>query len=40
MALHAWRIAFDHPFGGARVAVEAPLADDLLELRAEAARSS
>jgi len=39
VALHAWRIAFDHPFGGARVAVEAPLADDLLELRAEAARA-
>ncbi len=39
VALHAWRIAFDHPFGGARVAVEAPLADDLLDLRAEAARA-
>ncbi len=39
VALHAWRIAFDHPFGGAQVAVEAPLADELLELRAEAARA-
>lgn len=29
LALHAARLAFDHPFGGARVAIEAPLPDDL-----------
>ena len=27
-ALHAWRLAFDHPRTGRRVAVEAPLPDD------------
>jgi RluA family pseudouridine synthase len=37
VALHAWRLAFEHPFGGGRVEVEAPLPDDLLELRREAA---
>ncbi len=31
-ALHAWRIAFDHPITGARVAFEAPLPDDLRAL--------
>lgn len=31
-ALHAHRIAFDHPITGARVAFEAPLADDMAEL--------
>lgn len=40
VALHAWRIAFDSPFGGERVDVEAPLPADLLELRAEAARTA
>jgi RluA family pseudouridine synthase len=38
VALHAWRIAFDSPFGGGRIEVEAPLPDDLLDLRSEAAR--
>ena len=27
--LHAWRLAFDHPFSGDRVEVEEPLPDDL-----------
>jgi 23S rRNA pseudouridine1911/1915/1917 synthase len=31
-ALHAWRLAFAHPAGGARVEVEAPLPEDLREL--------
>jgi len=31
-ALHAWRIAFDHPATGARVAFEAPVPDDLRTL--------
>jgi len=39
VALHAWRIGFDSPFGGARVEVEAQLPDELLDLRAEAARA-
>ncbi|MBL8861033.1 MAG: RNA pseudouridine synthase [Planctomycetes bacterium] len=39
VALHSWRLAFESPFGDGRVAVEAPLPDDLLELRAEARRS-
>jgi len=39
VALHAWRIGFDSPFGGGRVEVEAQLPDDLLDLRAEAARA-
>ena len=39
IALHAWRIGFDSPFGGGRVEVEAQLPDDLLDLRAEAARA-
>ncbi|MDA1259092.1 MAG: RluA family pseudouridine synthase [Planctomycetota bacterium] len=37
VALHAWRLSFAHPRGGARVEVEAPLPEDLLELRARAA---
>lgn len=37
VALHAWRLAFPHPWTGAEIAVEAPLPDDLLELRARAA---
>jgi 23S rRNA pseudouridine1911/1915/1917 synthase len=28
LALHAWRIRFDHPVSGARMTVTAPLADD------------
>ncbi len=40
VALHAWRVAFASPFGGARIEVEAPLTDDLLDLRSEAARAS
>jgi len=28
-ALHAWRLAFDHPVLGHRVAIEAPLANDM-----------
>ena len=31
-ALHAWRIAFDHPGDGRRMTLEAPLPDDLTEL--------
>jgi 23S rRNA pseudouridine1911/1915/1917 synthase len=30
-ALHAERLAFDHPITGARVVIEAPLARDLVE---------
>lgn len=33
VALHAWRIAFESPFGGGRVAVEAPLPAELVELQ-------
>ncbi len=29
--LHAWRIAFDHPWTGARIDLEEPLAEDLEE---------
>ncbi len=36
VALHAWKLAFPHPVSGLRVAVEAPLPEDLLELRARA----
>lgn len=39
VALHAWRLAFDSPFSGERLTVEAPLTDDLLDLRVEAARA-
>ncbi len=31
-ALHAWRLAFAHPVGGARVRFEAPVPDDLRAL--------
>lgn len=31
-ALHAWRLAFDHPAGTGRVSFEAPPPDDLVEL--------
>ena len=31
-ALHAWRLAFDHPATGERVEVTAPVPDDLVEL--------
>lgn len=37
VALHAWRLGFAHPFGGRRIEVEAPLPDDLLRLREQAA---
>jgi 23S rRNA pseudouridine1911/1915/1917 synthase len=33
LALHATRLAFDHPVSGARLVLEAPLPDDLLALR-------
>ena len=33
-ALHAWRIAFDHPAGGERVIVEAPVPEDMRRLSA------
>jgi 23S rRNA pseudouridine1911/1915/1917 synthase len=36
VALHAIRVAFPHPHGGARVEVEAPLPADLVELLAKA----
>ena len=36
-ALHAWRLAFDHPAGAGRVAVEAPLPADLRALWQELA---
>jgi 23S rRNA pseudouridine1911/1915/1917 synthase len=36
VALHAWRLAFEHPRNGARIEVEAPLPADLVELRARA----
>jgi 23S rRNA pseudouridine1911/1915/1917 synthase len=35
-ALHAWRVAFDHPVSGARVAIEAPIPADLRDLLASA----
>lgn len=31
-ALHAWKLAFDHPASGARIAVEAPLPEDFARL--------
>jgi 23S rRNA pseudouridine1911/1915/1917 synthase len=31
--LHAWRLAFPHPLSGVRIAVEAPLPDDLLAVK-------
>lgn len=33
VALHAWRLVFEHPRTGARVDVECPLPDDLMSLR-------
>jgi 23S rRNA pseudouridine1911/1915/1917 synthase len=36
VALHAWKLAFAHPLRGERVAVEAPLPDDLRALLAAA----
>jgi RluA family pseudouridine synthase len=36
VALHAWRLAFDDPWSGKKVAIEAPLPADLLELRERA----
>jgi len=36
VALHAWRMSFAHPSGGARIEVEAPLPADLEELRLRA----
>jgi 23S rRNA-/tRNA-specific pseudouridylate synthase len=36
VALHAWKLAFPHPLRGQRVAVEAPLPDDLRALLAAA----
>jgi RluA family pseudouridine synthase len=36
VALHAWKLAFPHPLSGERVAVEAPLPDDLRALLAAA----
>lgn len=36
VALHAWRLAFPHPMRGQRVALEAPLPDDLCALLAAA----
>lgn len=39
VALHAWRLAFESPFGDGSVAVEAPLPEDLLALRAEARKA-
>ncbi len=34
VALHAWRLVVPHPVGGARVAIEAPVPDDLRRLDA------
>jgi len=39
VALHAWRLAFEDPWSGKKLAIEAPLPADLLELR-ERARES
>jgi len=33
-ALHAWRLAFNHPVTGARLEFEAPLPDDMRTLSA------
>jgi 23S rRNA pseudouridine1911/1915/1917 synthase len=35
-ALHAWRVAFDHPVTGLRIAIEAPVPGDLRDLLASA----
>lgn len=37
VALHAWRLEFVHPDTGARLEIEAPLPEDLADLRARAA---
>ena len=39
VALHAWRLAFPHPMTRAKIAVEAPLPEDLVEVREAAARA-
>ncbi|MBI5434783.1 MAG: RNA pseudouridine synthase [Planctomycetes bacterium] len=39
VALHSWRLAFRDPWTGEEIRVEAPLADDLLALRARATAS-
>ncbi len=36
VALHAWRLNFAHPHSGAQLSIEAPLPEDLLELRVRA----
>jgi len=36
LALHAWRLAFEHPFAGERLDLRAPLPDDLRALWLEA----
>ena len=33
VALHAWKLEFAHPYGGAPIAIDAPLPQDLVELR-------
>ena len=38
VALHAWRLACTHPADGRKLLFEAPLPEDLLELRARAGR--
>ncbi len=38
VALHAWRLAFTVPWSGKKIALEAPLPADLLELRERARR--
>lgn len=40
LALHAWRLRFDHPRTGAPVSVQSPLPDDVLKLFAKAGYSS
>lgn len=39
VALHAWKLAFDHPFTNQPIALEDPLSGDLVELRARASRA-
>jgi 23S rRNA pseudouridine1911/1915/1917 synthase len=36
LALHAWRLEFDHPFTGERLAFRSPMPDDILEAALEA----
>ncbi|MEQ1891442.1 MAG: RNA pseudouridine synthase, partial [Planctomycetota bacterium] len=40
VALHAWRLACTHPGDGRKLLFEAPLPDELVELRALAARDT